>query len=239
MTADGRIPPRAMYRKASSALLPESALTGAAVRSALPTRSVTVRKVFSIVSILAVLAVVLQFYFAGVGHFSIPEEGLFGIHGNNGRIVLPVLFILSLITAAIARAGKGTIWLTVVAILLLAFQTVLFILTGAIFNVGPESAEVPLGASLMLGLHAVNGVAILVITGIVARRAVVLAWPPTPALLRPTLPLPLRLPPMYKESHPPSSELAIAHNMKIGYMLFFKKIFDKKNILISKDTNYT
>ena len=105
------------------------------------------RKVFSIVSILAVLAVVLQFYFAGVGHFSIPEDGLFGIHGNNGRIVLPVLFILSLITAAIARAGKGTIWLTVVAILLLAFQTVLFILTGTIFNVGPESAEVPLGAS--------------------------------------------------------------------------------------------
>ena len=139
------------------------------------------RKVFSIVSILAVLAVVLQFYFAGVGHFSIPEEGLFGIHGNNGRIVLPVLFILSLITAAIAHAGKGTIWLTVVAILLLAFQTVLFILTGAIFNVGPESAEVPLGASLMLGLHAVNGVAILVITGIVARRAWVLAWRPTPA----------------------------------------------------------
>ena len=40
------------------------------------------RKVFSIVSILAVLAVVLQFYFAGVGHFSIPEDGLFGIHGN-------------------------------------------------------------------------------------------------------------------------------------------------------------
>jgi hypothetical protein len=89
MTADGRIPPRAMYRKASSALLPESALTGAAVRSALPTRSVTVRKVFSIVSILAVLAVVLQFYFAGVGHFSIPEEGLFGIDvAGRGAVLL-------------------------------------------------------------------------------------------------------------------------------------------------------
>jgi len=39
---------------------------------------------------------------------------------------------------------------------------------------------VPLGASLMLGLHALNGVAILVITGIIARRAWVLAWRSTP-----------------------------------------------------------
>ena len=52
-------------------------------------KSVTVRKVFSIVSILAVLAVVLQFYFAGVGHFSIPEDGLFGIHGNVGASCCP------------------------------------------------------------------------------------------------------------------------------------------------------
>ncbi|HEX5729130.1 DUF6220 domain-containing protein [Microbacterium sp.] len=138
------------------------------------------RKVFSIVSILAVLAVVLQFYFAGVGVFSIPEEGLFGIHGNNGRIVLPILFILSLITAAIARAGKRTIWLTVIAILLLALQTVIFILTGVIFNVSPESAEIPLAATLTASLHALNGVAILALTSVIARRAWVLAWRSTP-----------------------------------------------------------
>ena len=97
------------------------------------------RKVFSIVSILVVGAVVLQFYFAGMGVFSHPEEELFAVHGTAGRIVLPILFILSLVTAAIARAGKRTIWLTVIAILLLALQTVIFILTGVIFNVGPEA----------------------------------------------------------------------------------------------------
>jgi hypothetical protein len=140
-----------------------------------------VRKVFSIVSILVVIAVVLQFYFAGLGVFSQPEEELFGVHGTSGRIVLPILFILSLITAAIARAGKRTIWLTVIAILLLALQTVIFILTGVIFNVGPESPQIPLAATLTVSLHALNGVAILFVTGIIARRAWMLAWRPAPA----------------------------------------------------------
>ncbi len=96
------------------------------------------RKVFSIVTILVVIAVVLQFYFAGMGVFSVPDEGLFGIHGPAGRIVLPILFLLSPITAAIARAGKRTIWLTVIAILLLALQTVIFILTGVIETSDPS-----------------------------------------------------------------------------------------------------
>jgi hypothetical protein len=135
-----------------------------------------VRKVFSIVSILAVAAVVLQFYFAGMGVFSVPEDELFAVHGMSGRIVLPVIFLLSLITAAIARAGKRTIWMTVIAILLLALQTILFILTGAIFGVGPESAEIPLAATLMVSLHVVNGLAILGLTIAIARRAWVLAW---------------------------------------------------------------
>jgi hypothetical protein len=143
-------------------------------------RSVLVRKVFSIVSILAVIAVVLQFYFAGMGVFSVPEDELFAVHGTSGRIVLPVLFLLSLITAAIARAGKRTIWMTVIAILLLALQTVLFILTGAIFGVGPESAEIPLAATLLVSLHVVNGLAILGLTITIARRAWLLAWKATP-----------------------------------------------------------
>jgi hypothetical protein len=147
-----------------------------------------VRKVFSIVSVLVVAAVVLQFYFAGLGVFSHPDS-LFGIHGTTGRIILPILFVLSLIAAAIARAGKRTIWLTVIAILLLALQTVIFILTGAIFNTGPEAEVVPLGATIVVSLHALNGVAILFVTSIIARRAWVLAWksaPEAPAAAAPT-----------------------------------------------------
>ena len=140
------------------------------------------RKVFSIVSILAVLAVVVQFYFAGMGVFSAPEDELFGIHAMSGRIALPVVFILSLITAALARAGRSTIWLTALAILLLAIQTLLFIITGAIFNVGPESADVPLAATLLVSLHVINGLAILAVTGVIARRASVLAWRSAPGI---------------------------------------------------------
>lgn len=134
------------------------------------------RKVFSIVSILVVAAVVLQFYFAGIGFFSVPEDGLFIIHGTSGRIALPILFLLSILFAALARAGKRTIWLTVIAVLLLALQTVLFIVAGAMFNVGPESPEIPLAATLMVSLHVVNGLAILWVTSIVAVRAFRLAW---------------------------------------------------------------
>lgn len=134
------------------------------------------RKVFFVVSILAVASVVLQFYFAGLGVFSHPEDELFIVHAMNGRMVLPILFLLSIITAAIARAGKKTIWLTVLAFGLLILQTLIFIITGLIFGVGPESAEIPLAATMTVSLHALNGVAILFVTGLIIRRAFVLAF---------------------------------------------------------------
>jgi carbon starvation protein CstA len=120
------------------------------------------RKLFLTVAVLFTAAVVLQLYFAAVGVFSNPEDELFNWHGTNGRIVLPILAILLIITAALARAGKRTIWLSVLPLVLLLFQTVLFILTGAIFGLD-EHTPPPLGATLLLSLHAVNGTAILLL----------------------------------------------------------------------------
>ena len=120
------------------------------------------RKLFLTVAVLFTAAVVLQLYFAAVGVFSNPEDELFNWHGTNGRIVLPILAILLIITAALARAGKRTIWLSVLPLVLLLFQTVLFILTGAIFGLDEHTAP-PLGATLLLSLHAVNGTAILLL----------------------------------------------------------------------------
>lgn len=134
------------------------------------------RKVFFVISVLAIAAVVLQFYFAGLGVFSVPEDNLFAIHGTNGRIVLPVLFLLLIISAAIARAGKRTIWLTVLALGLLILQTLLFIFTGMIFGIGPESSEIPFAATAIISLHALNGVAILFVLSVIARRAWVLGY---------------------------------------------------------------
>ena len=47
------------------------------------------RKVHFVLSALVLAAVVLQFYLAGVGVFSMPEDELFGLHTANGRFVHP------------------------------------------------------------------------------------------------------------------------------------------------------
>jgi glucan phosphoethanolaminetransferase (alkaline phosphatase superfamily) len=130
------------------------------------------RKAFAIISLLFVLSCVLQFYFAAIGVFSEPEEELFTIHGMNGAIFLRLLGLLMLVFAAVAKAGKRTVWLSAIAFLLVLFQTVLFILTGILFGTSPDSHEtVPLGATLLLGLHGLNGVAILLIGLVVLHRA--------------------------------------------------------------------
>ncbi|HMR50060.1 MAG TPA: DUF6220 domain-containing protein [Arachnia sp.] len=140
------------------------------------------RKALVVISAVLLAALVLQLYLAGLAFFSTDEENLFGIHGWNGRIVLPVLVLLQIVAAAVGRAGRRTIWLTVIILLLLVFQSLLFVIVGLIFNVGPESPSVPLAASILLGLHPINGLAIMVLTLVVFIRARRLAFPePAPA----------------------------------------------------------
>lgn len=130
------------------------------------------RKLFLVITILFTASVILQLYFAAIGVFSNPEDELFLIHGTNGRMVLPLLALLLIITAALARAGKRTIWLSVLPIVLILFQTVLFILSGVIFGLDESNhADPPLGATLFLGLHAVNGAAILLLGVLLVVRA--------------------------------------------------------------------
>jgi hypothetical protein len=137
------------------------------------------RKVFLVLTIMLIAALVLQFYFAGVGVFSMPEDELFGIHGTNGRIVLPILIILWIVSAFLAKAGRGTIGLTFLAFGLLAFQTVLFILAGVLTGATPPpDAQINTAGTIMLGFHALNGLAILFITTVVLRRAWLLSRRP-------------------------------------------------------------
>ncbi|MFC0681167.1 DUF6220 domain-containing protein [Lysobacter korlensis] len=118
------------------------------------------RKAFAIISLLLVLSCVLQFYFAAMGVFSKPEDELFTIHGMNGAIFVRLLALLVLVFAALAKAGKRAVWLSAIAFVLVLFQTVLFILTGVIFGTGPESDTVPIGATILLSVHGLNGVVI-------------------------------------------------------------------------------
>ena len=92
---------------------------------------------FVVVSTMLAAATVLQLYLAGVGVFSDPTDGLFVVHGWNGRIVLPLLMLASIAFAALAHAGRRTVWLTVIGFGLLAFQTILFILAGVLTGATP------------------------------------------------------------------------------------------------------
>ena len=134
------------------------------------------RKVFFVVTILLTAATALQIYFAAMGVFSVPEEHLFGIHGTNGRIVLPILVLLTILTAALAKAGKRTILLSVLVFGLLVLQTLIFIIGGAIFGVEPESTEIPLAATLFISLHGLNGLAIIALSSVLMMRARRLAF---------------------------------------------------------------
>jgi len=136
------------------------------------------RKVFVVVTGLLTLSTALQIYFAAMGVFSVPDDHLFVIHGTNGRIVLPILVLLTILTAALARAGKRTIWLSVIVLGLLILQTLFFILTGVIFGVTEESSEVPLGATLFVSLHGLNGLAIIALSATLFARARRLAREP-------------------------------------------------------------
>ena len=129
------------------------------------------RVAYSVVTILLVAAVAMQLYLAGVGVFSDPADELFAIHGWNGRIVLPLLILLTVILAAVTKAGKSTIWLSVLLVGLLIMQTLIFIITGLIFNIGPDHANPPLGATLLVSLHPLNGLLILWFSFVVAKRA--------------------------------------------------------------------
>lgn len=135
------------------------------------------RKVFFVVSLMAIGVVAVQYYLAAVGVFSHAEREGFVYHGTSGRIVAPIVFLLLIATAALARAGKRTIWLTVLMLGLLVVQTLIFVVTGLIFSVGPDTPVLPLGAILTVSLHAVNPLFILWTGVVVALRARRLAFP--------------------------------------------------------------
>ncbi|MFJ2031061.1 DUF6220 domain-containing protein [Streptosporangium sp. NPDC087985] len=127
------------------------------------------RKVYVALSGLLLLAIVAQFYFAAVGAFDKPQEdGSFALHSMTGTMVIPVLSLLAIVAAAVARAPGRLIGLTALPLGLLVVQ-VLIIVLGRALN---DSTGNTTPASLaILGLHAVNGMAMMGTAGLVLRRA--------------------------------------------------------------------
>jgi hypothetical protein len=127
-----------------------------------------VRKVYFGLSVLLVLAVVLQFYFAAVGAFAKPQtDSSYGLHSVNGMMIIPLLSILATVAAAIARAPGRVIGLAIAPLGLVVVQ-VLIIVIGKAFTDGDNTTP---AALVVYGLHAVNGLAIMAVSGANARAA--------------------------------------------------------------------
>jgi len=122
------------------------------------------RKVFLTINALLTVALIIQLYLAALGHFSQPEEEMFRFHATNGRLILPLLIILWIVFGLVARIGRKNILLTVAGFVLLALQSVYFIIAVALGATPPPNLTTPGGTSFVLGLHGLGGTLLLLLT---------------------------------------------------------------------------
>ncbi|MEU4237591.1 DUF6220 domain-containing protein [Actinoplanes sp. NPDC026619] len=123
------------------------------------------RKAFVIVSGLLLVAFALQFVFAAVGAFTKPAgDGSYALHSINGMAVIPVLTILTIVFAALARAPGRVIGMAALPLGLVVLQVLLAALASGLTDDSGGSTTVGL---IIGGLHAVNGIiAVHVVVGV-------------------------------------------------------------------------
>lgn len=122
------------------------------------------RKAFLTINGLLTLSLIAQLYLAALGVFSEPEDDLFRFHGMNGRMILPILLILWIVFGFIARIGRRNIGLTFAGLVLLALQTVYFIIAAAMGASPPPNATTPGATPYVLALHGLGGTLLLLLT---------------------------------------------------------------------------
>jgi hypothetical protein len=128
------------------------------------------RKVFVVVSVLMFLAVLVQFYLAGVGAFDRPQDdSSFALHRVIGTAVIPLLSVLATVAAALARAPGRVIGLAIAPFGLVVVQLLIVAIGNAVS--GGADADTSGAALVVLGLHAVNGLFLMGVTAQVMRRA--------------------------------------------------------------------
>jgi hypothetical protein len=134
-----------------------------------------VRKVYAAIAGLLLAAAAVQMYFAAVGAFDKPrDDSSFVLHSMNGMMVIPVLSLVAAAAAAAAKAPGRQIGLTVLPLGLVVVQ-VLIVEVGGLFDDSTGNTT-PLSLAI-LGLHAINGMAVIGACELVFRRARQFAWP--------------------------------------------------------------
>lgn len=125
------------------------------------------RRAFTGVTGLTMLAVVVQFFLAAVGAFDTePKEEAFEPHRTLGYVII-LLTIVAVVAGALAKVPARLIGMTGLAVGLTLLQPVIAVAAGA-FDASGSST---LAGELVFGLHAVNGLAIMGVLGTVLRRS--------------------------------------------------------------------
>ncbi|MEU4366474.1 DUF6220 domain-containing protein [Micromonospora chersina] len=140
------------------------------------------RKIFVVVSALSLAAFALQFVFAAVGAFTKPAgDGAYALHSVTGMAVIPVLTLLTVLFAALAKAPGRLVGLAALPLGLVIVQALLAALANGATDAA--GASTPLGLTIA-GLHAVNGIVAVHVVVNVLRGARQLARP-EPAVTAP------------------------------------------------------
>ena len=128
------------------------------------------RRVYQVLAGLLLFAVVAQFYFAAVGAFAKPQQDdSYNLHGITGTAVIPLVSLLATIVAALLRLPGRQIGLTALPLGLVVVQLLIVGIGRALSENDGERTTT--AALIVLGLHAVNGLAIMGVSGAVFARA--------------------------------------------------------------------
>jgi Family of unknown function (DUF6220) len=127
-----------------------------------------VRKVFAGLAALLVLVVVAQFFLAGSGAFdTAPNDESFQPHRAMGYSIFPLALLMTVV-AALARLPGRLIGMVGLVAGLTVVQVLIAVLARAFSDTGDASTTV---GQLVFGLHAINGLILLAMAVMLARRA--------------------------------------------------------------------
>ncbi|TDB76160.1 DUF6220 domain-containing protein [Micromonospora sp. KC723] len=144
------------------------------------------RKAFVVVSTLLLVAFVLQFVFAAVGAFTKPAgEGTYVLHSVTGTVVIPVLTLLTVLFAALAKAPGRLIGLAFLPLGLVVLQALIAMLANA--STDAAGVSTPFGLAIA-GLHALNGIIAVHVVVAVLQAARKLAHPAPAGVTEVTVP---------------------------------------------------
>ncbi|MFR9776112.1 DUF6220 domain-containing protein [Micromonospora sp. MS34] len=137
------------------------------------------RKVYVILVGLLTVSIAVQFYLAASGAFETPQtDDSFAAHRTVGFMVIPGLALLATLAGALARVGGRLIALTILPVGLVVLQSVTRVVADAFNTSAGDSTGV---STAIFGLHALNGLAIMALSGYLMRRARALLRGPQPS----------------------------------------------------------